>query len=183
MLGGDMAVAHFATATPPLPIAERDVATCSRTGVHRLSHTNPHISHTLSTNYPQKRPTARGIASRGWSFNTSQSCAHRHQTHATVNRLGPARHKRNVRWRAALRAIDLHGQTRLMQSFIAALVAAFFASFGPVPQMVADEPRLFSRIPQKLLPAVNADEPLVRKVHNDCTSLFCIENLQCRLLI
>ena len=149
---------------------ERDVATCSRTGVHTLSHTNPHISHTLSTNYPQKRPAARGIASRGWSFNALRSRAHCRQTHAAVNRFGSARHKRNVRWLAALGAIDLHGWTRLMHSFTATLVAAFFASFGSVLQMVADEPRLLSRIPQKLLPAINANEPLVQKIHNDCAS-------------
>jgi hypothetical protein len=57
-----------------------------------------------------------------------------------------------------------------MQSFVAAFAAARFATLGLIRQMLAREQRLLAGVPQKLPPTVNADEPLVREIHNDCAT-------------
>lgn len=63
-----------------------------------------------------------------------------------------------------------------MLPFVAAFGAARFATPGLVLEMLAEEPRLLVCVPQELLPAVNANEPLVRETHNDCASLLPFES-------
>ncbi len=86
-----------------------------------------------------------------------------HTGHATaaIDGLDALRHKRHIRGRTATVAIDLGVLARLMEPFIASLVAAMLAVLGLILKMLVVIPRLLARIPQELFSAILADQPFV----------------------